>query len=169
MGLSRSSQEVMSVPSSKLRSLQGNVSDMAGGRRVGHMLPRGRPSSAVLDDQVREALRFLDDPIALEDSPLARLAIVRELTTTKYRGRTCSTGLALRQVLKEILDALASDLEGTPVGALAAGLRAGLTQADVARQLGISDEYLCRRWKPQLVRLVREQLMMPRGEEQAAA
>ena len=57
----------------------------------------------MLDDQVREALRFLDDPIALEDSPLARLAIVGVLTITKFRGRTCATGLALRNVLREMM------------------------------------------------------------------
>ena len=123
----------------------------------------------MLDDQVREALRFLDDPIALEGSSLTRLPTVRELSATKYRGRTCATGLALRQVLRETLDALASDLEGTPVGSLAAGLRVGDTQVEVAREMGILDEYLCRRWKPQLVRLVRQQLVSHDGEGRAAA
>ena len=157
------------MPNSKLRSLEGDATGIPTGFRAGHVLARGRPSSAMLDDQVRAALRFLDDPIALEGSPLTRLSTVRDLSATKYRGRTCATGLALRQVLRETLDALASDLEGTPVGNLAAGLRVGDTQADVAREIGISDEYLCRRWKPQLIRLVREQLTKQGGEQRAAA
>ena len=146
------------MPNSKLRSLEGDATGIPTGLRAGHVLVRGRPSSAMLDDQVREALRFLDDPIALEGSSLTRLPAVRDLSATKYRGRTCATGLALRQVLRESLDALASDLEGTPVGALAAGLRLGDTQAEVARELGISEEYLCRRWKPVLILLVRRRL-----------
>lgn len=157
------------MPNSKLRSLAGDATGIPTGFRAGHVLARGRPSSAMLDDQVREALRFLDDPIALEGSPLTRLPTVRELSVTKYRGRTCATGLALRQVLREILDALASDLEGTPVGTLAVGLRVGDTQVEVAREMGISDEYLCRRWKPQLIRLVHEQLTKHGGDQRAAA
>jgi hypothetical protein len=123
----------------------------------------------MLDDQVREAIRILDDPIALEDSALARLAIVQNLAATTFRGRTCATGLALRQVLRGALDDLAADLDGTPVGALAAGLRAGHTQAAVARRLGMSEEYLCRRWKPPLVRLMRERLTRNAAEGREAA
>ena len=157
------------MPNSKLRSLEGDATGILTGSRAGHVMARGRPSSAMLDDQVREALRFLDDPIALEGSSLTRLPAVRDPSATKYRGRTCATGLALRQVLREILDALASDLEGTPVGTLAAGLRVGDTQVEVAREMGISDEYLCRRWKPQLVRLLREQLTKLGDGQKAAA
>ena len=157
------------MPSSRLRSLEAVESIRTTASRGATVPTRGRPSAAMLDVQVREALRFLDDPIGLEDLALIRLPVVANLAATKFRGRTCSIGLALRQVLRENLDALASDLVGTPVGALAAGLRHGLTQAEVARQLGISDEYLCRRWKPQLVRLLREQLTRAVGDELAAA
>ena len=157
------------MPNSRLRSLEGGATGIPTGLRAAHVLARGRPSSAMLDDQVREALRFLDDPIALEGSPLTRLSAVRDLSATKYRGRTCATGLALREVLRESLDALTSDLEGTAVGKLAAGLRLGDTQAEVAREIGISDEYLCRRWKPQLIRLVRQQLVSHDGEGRVAA
>ena len=157
------------MPNNRLRSLEAVESIRTTASRGATVPTRGRPSAAMLDVQVREALRFLDDPIGLEDLALIRLPVVANLAVTKFRGRTCAVGLALRQVLQEILEALASDLEGTPVGALAGGLRHGLTQAEVARQLGLSDEYLCRRWKPQLVRLVREQLTMQRGAECAAA
>jgi hypothetical protein len=46
-------------------------------------------------------------------------------------GRTCAMGLALRQMLREALERLSFDLEGTPVGTLAAGLRVGQSQAYV--------------------------------------
>lgn len=118
----------------------------------------GRPTQAALDARVREALRLVDDPIALADGPLAALPVVRRLVQTTYRGRTCPEGIALRALLRAILAEIARDLDGTFVAALAAGLREGRSQAEVARQLGTSEEWLCRRFKPQLVRLVRERL-----------
>ena len=112
------------------------------------------------DDASRspKATFALECEVSEKDSPLVRLPWVRRLAEGRYRGRTCADGLALREALRLTLDGLASDFEGTAIGTLAAGLRIGNTQASVARGLGFSEEYLCRRWKPQLVRLLREQL-----------
>jgi len=117
---------------------------------------RGCPSTALLDDDVRKALRLLDDPIALEELSLARLWSVRKLASRYYPGRTGAEGLALRRLLQQILRDIAADLEGSPIGALATGLLGGRTQAGIAREIGLSEEYLCRKWKPALIRLVRE-------------
>lgn len=127
------------------------------------------PSSAALDASTREALRSLDDPIALEGLVLSRLRSVQVLAATKYRGRTCGTGLALRHLLRQALDELADEMEGTQIGALAAGLRSGTTQAAVARELGVSEEHLCRRWKPVLVQLIHDALVAGTGDLHEAA
>ena len=118
--------------------------------------PLGRPMAATIDLRVREALRFLDDPIALGDGPLSTLPVVAKLVASRYQGRTCPEGLALRALLLGILAEIGRDLEGSFVGSLANGLRNGRTQADIARELGTSEEWLCRRFKPQLIRLIRE-------------
>ena len=73
-----------------------------------------------------------------------------------------------RALLMSILAEIGCDLDGTYVGALAAGLRAGRTQAEIARSLRTSEEWLCRRFKPQLIGLVRIRLMAERGLDRAA-
>lgn len=118
----------------------------------------GRPTTAMIDLRIREALRFLDDPIALADGPLATLPVATRLVADRYRGRTCAEGLALRAMLLGILDDVGRDLEGSVVGSLAAGLREGRSQAAIARELKTSEEWLCRRFKPQLVGLIRQRL-----------
>ncbi len=125
----------------------------------------GRPSREALRDRVREAIRFLDDPIALEDSPLISLPSVRALTLSRFRGRTCACGLALREVLRESLAAIARDLNGTLVGDLALAALRGDTQASVANQRGLREEWISRRWKPVLLVLVLERLLSATAEE----
>lgn len=129
---------------------------------------RGRPSQALLDARVRAALRIIDDPIALEESELAYSPAVAELVATKLRGRTCARGLALAMILRASLEVISRDLQGTPVGVLADGLRQGRKQVHIAWDLSVSEEHLSRRWKPILVRLVRERIEMAPPNELAA-
>lgn len=124
----------------------------------------GRPSREALLDRVREAIRCLDDPIALEDSPLISLPAVRALTLSRFRGRTCACGLALRAILRETLATIAHDLVGTLVADLAHGALRGETQASIAAQRGLREEWISRRWKPVLVELVLEKLLT--GEDE---
>ncbi|MEZ4494252.1 MAG: hypothetical protein R3C29_13180 [Dehalococcoidia bacterium] len=130
---------------------------------------RGRPNAAAVDERVRAALRAIDDPIVLEASPLVRLDSVRSLAEGPLRGRTCAEGLALRFVLRKALADIANDLIGTPIGALSAALHDGRTQAEVAIDLGITQEHLSRRWKGPLVSLVRERIERPVSQQQRAA
>lgn len=124
----------------------------------------GRPSRVAMTDRVREAVRFLDDPIALQDSPLASLPAVRSLTLSTFRGRTCASGLALRAVLREELATVARDLDGTLVADLAVAALRGATQASVAGQHGLREEWISRRWKPVLLELVLERLLAASSE-----
>lgn len=124
----------------------------------------GRPSREAMLDRVREAIRLLDDPIGLEESPLVSLPAVRSLTASTFRGRTCASGLALRAVLRETLAAIHRDLDGTLVAELAAAALNGVRQSTIAEQCGVSEEWISRRWKPVLLALVIEQLLVvPEG------
>ena len=131
----------------------------------------GRPSRVGMSERLREAVRFLDDPIALQDSPLASLPAVRALTLSTFRGRTCASGLALRAVLREALATVATDLEGTLVADLAIAALRGATQASVAGQHGLREEWISRRWNPVLLELILERLLVANsdaGHERAA-
>ena len=119
---------------------------------------RGRPRRSDLDARIRAAVRLVGDPIALEDMALAARPAVQLVASTELRGRTCADGLALARILRQALGDIARDLEGFPVGKLAATLLDGRSQAEAATELGITDEHLCRRWKPVLIELVAERL-----------
>lgn len=125
----------------------------------------GRPSREGLRDRVREAIRILDDPIALEDSPLISLPAVRTLTLSRFQGRTCASGLALRALLRETLATIAHDLDRTLVADLAQAALRGDTQASIAAQRGLREEWISRRWKPVLVELVLERLLAAKDED----
>lgn len=116
---------------------------------------------------MREALRYLDDPIALERNPLAGTALVVSLCQAEFERRTCARGLALAAVLRNALGEISHDLPATPVGVLASLIREGRTQADAARIIGRSAEHVCRRWKPVLVRLVLDRMEQARVPQHA--
>jgi hypothetical protein len=112
-----------------------------------------------MQEWVREALRFVDDPVALQDSPLVSLPAVQQLVMTSFRGRTCAPGLALRALLRDALAAIGRDLDGATLGDMAVALLLGHTQASVAEARGVGDEWISRRWKPVLLALVLERLL----------
>ncbi len=119
------------------------------------VLGRGRPSRETRLEWVRDALKYLDDPVYLEDeSPLGNHPAVVHLAATTFRGKTCARGLAARSLLREALVTIARDLKGTLLGDLAAGTYLGHTQASVAEAHGVGDEWLSRRWKTPLLVLV---------------
>jgi hypothetical protein len=116
---------------------------------------RGRPSRETRLEWVRHALRLIGDVASLDDtSPLARHPAVERLAATTFRGRTCPNGLALRALLRDALAAIGRDLDGTVVGALAVATLHGRTQASLAAELGMGQEWLSRRHKSTLVALV---------------
>ena len=118
-------------------------------------MKRGRKTSATRLDDLRRTLRFLDDPVALEESPLAALPIVQERAQRDFARRTCPVGLSLAAILRESLTTIATDLGPRhPVGVLALRLTEGATQTEVARELMLTKEHLTRRWKPVLLRLL---------------
>lgn len=129
------------------------------------MMVRGRKSRQTLLEELRAALQLRDDPIALQDSPLADMHVVRSRAERQFGRRTCGSGLALSAVLHEVLRDIAADLgEQSIVSRIAEMLHAGATQASIARAMGISDEHFSRRWKPVLLNLVLQRLQLMNRE-----
>ena len=89
---------------------------------------------------------------------------MRSLTLSTCRGRSCAAGLALRALLRESLAAVGRDLDGTLVSDLALAALRGNTQASVADQRGLREEWVSRRWKPVLLLLVLERLLSEASE-----
>jgi hypothetical protein len=124
-------------------------------------MKRGRKPVAAHLEELRLALRNLHDPIALEELSLAQTRLVRARAERDFARRTCGVGLATSSVLSEALAEIGESLAAlTPLAKLAEGLRAGRTQAEVAAELGLSDEQLSRHWKPKLLKVLYERLQM---------
>lgn len=116
----------------------------------------GRPRRL---DVLRGALNHLDDPIwLLTFSPLIKLPVVQDLAARLGPATVCAEGRSLRAVLRRALRDVVDALDRHPVGVLAAGILAGQTQLSIAHQLGMTDEHLCRRYKPVLIELVGQRL-----------
>lgn len=119
----------------------------------------GRKPRSLRERHLRRALLRMDDPIALEESPLARLAIIERCAGELFTRRVCARGLALSRILHVCLRQVGADLgEHHPAATLARALDRGMTQASAAREIGISEEHLTRRWKPAVVALVLDRL-----------
>lgn len=121
-------------------------------------MARGRRSSEARLEVLRAALRVLDDPIALEETPLATTPAFVRRAEQDFRRRTCAVGLAVAAGLTASLNEIGADLAGTPVGELAAKLADGRPQVEVAAALGITTQHLTRRYKPVLLRLLDQKL-----------
>lgn len=115
----------------------------------------GRKDKNARNSDVVEILKVREDPISLEHTSLASSEAIRRRALERYPGRTCAVGRTLAEELDTCLRQIGEDLPETAVGRLALGLAAGKTQAAVSRELGISEAYLTRRWKPVLVGLIR--------------
>ncbi len=127
-------------------------------------MTRGRKRAEDRLEDLRKALRSLRDPIVLEESPLARVRYVQLKAEREYRRRTCSVGLALSATLRSILRQLGEDLKGTPLGELAASLETGSTQAEVAKKLGMREEFISRRVKPALLSVLHREIQRLNSE-----
>jgi hypothetical protein len=120
---------------------------------------RGPKSKDTIHHELRHALRYLWDPIALEANPLSDHKLVQLRVERAYRGRTCSAGLALRAVLREALHDIARDLgDKHPISQLALAIDDGRSQVEAAVDLSLSSEHISRRLKPMLMELIVDRL-----------
>ena len=123
---------------------------------MGRRGPRGQNDTIEL---LRTALRVLDDPVALQDSPLAHLPVVRSAAARTFGRRICPEGQALAALLLAALRSVADGLgDHHPVGRLARMTAEGKTQAEVAHSLNVRPEHLSRHFKPLLLRCLLQEL-----------
>jgi hypothetical protein len=116
---------------------------------------RGRPSRALLEERVRQAIWHRNESLWLDESPLAQLPSVLHLAQhPSYRQRFCPAGKALQTLIFEALRSGALDLDGG-----AAKLSNELshpegTLTNAAEAMGRTASHVCRRFRPVVVRHV---------------
>ena len=131
--------------------------------RASHPSKRGRPAAEDWQLRARYVLRHLDDPIALQVSPLCRLAALERLARSRYPHSIVPAGRTLHDVALGCLQEIEGELEGhAGVARLRAFVqltREGMGVTEASRNLGITPEYASRALKGRLVELLAEKLM----------
>ena len=125
---------------------------------------RGRVSADEWQTRARYVLRHLDDPIALQRSPICRFVALDRLAKAKYPNGIVARGRALHDLARECLQEIEMGLDGhTGVAKLksfVALTRGGKGVTEASRTLGISPEYACRALKRGLVELLAEKMQL---------
>lgn len=123
---------------------------------------RGRLAAEEWQLRARYVLRHLEDPIALQRSPLCRLAALERQAKAKYPNGIVARGRALNDLALQCLQEIEGELDGhTGVAKLKAFVlltRQGMGPAKASRTLGITPAYASRTFKRNLVELLAEKL-----------
>ncbi len=137
---------------------------MTGTSHSGKRIGRGRSSRSDWSARARYVLRHLDDPIALERSPLCRLAALDRLARQRYPQGILPRGRTLRDLAALCLEEIEAELDGhagvAKLKAFAALTRQGSGVTEASRAIGISPEYATRALKSVLVRLLGQKLQI---------
>ncbi len=123
---------------------------------------RGRKDRHEWEERVRYILRYLDDPIMLQRSPVARSAGVEKRALQIYLNRLVSRGRALRDLVDEWFVEVESSIgEFGSLGRFrefVALTRRGKGTVEASEELGLSVGYVSRRYKKLLVELLVERI-----------
>ena len=123
---------------------------------------RGRLSSTDRQVRARYVLRHLDDPIALQRSPLCRLASLDQLARGAYPHGVVARGRALNDLARECLREIETEMDGhvrvEKLKRFIALTREAKGVSQASRTIGISREYANRVLKRQLVELFAEKI-----------
>lgn len=132
--------------------------------KVGKYVKRGRLAVEEWQLRARYVLRHLDDPIALQRSPLCRVAALERLAKEKYPNGIVARGRALHDLAQDCLQEIESELDGyagvSKLKAFVALTRQGTGVTEASRSLGISPEHASRTFKRNLVELLAEKLIL---------
>ena len=127
-------------------------------------LKRGRKTSDEWQRRVRRILRHLDDPLALEWSPLCRLPSIDQIAKEKYPNSVLPHGRALHYYIKQCLEEIEGELNGhSGVSKLEKFIRLtreGSSVKKASQVLGVTPSYASRKFKKVLVVLLAEKLML---------
>jgi len=131
---------------------------------AGQKPKRGRLAVDEWQLRARYVLRHLDDPIALQRSPLCRLVALERLARTRYPDGIVPRGRALHDLTMECLQEIETELNGhagvAKLKAFVALTHQGMRVTDASRGLGISPEYASRALKRTLVEVLTEKLLL---------
>lgn len=122
----------------------------------------GRVPFEMMIPRVASAVRNLDNLIALDQSPLAKLGFVEKHAADHYQKRLCSRGLALRDLITESLDDIIGETAGNGLARLhdlLNMLRNGQKISQASRAMGLSREHVSRFYAKQAFRLVTERFL----------
>lgn len=123
---------------------------------------RGRPAADEWQLRVRYILRHIDDPIALQRSPVCRLGALERMARAKYPNGIVAHGRTLNDLTHTCLQEIESELNGHTGAAklkeFVALTRNGKCVTEASRAIGVSREYACRVLKRHLVELFAEKM-----------
>ena len=125
---------------------------------------RGRLATEEWQIRIRYVLRHLDDPIALQRSPLCRLVALERLAKTKYSYSIVPRGRALHDLTQECLKEIEGELDGhagvAKLKSFISLTRQGMGVTEASRVLAVTPEYASRAFKRELVDLLTQKLLM---------
>ncbi len=124
---------------------------------------RGRLAIEEWQARARYVLRHLDDPIALQRSPLCRLAALERMAKLKYPSGIVAEGRYLNELaidcIKEIEEELGDYAGVNKLKAFITLTRQGKGVTEASRELELSHEHVCRSYERILVKLLAQKLM----------
>ena len=131
---------------------------------IGKKKKRGRLAIEEWEKRTRFILRHLDDPIAIQRSPICRLNAIERLAKTEYPNGIVSRGRALHDLIQDCLLEIEQELHdhsGLQKFAQFISLtRQGHGPTKASKVMGVSPEHASRTYKRMLVKLLSEKLMM---------
>lgn len=123
---------------------------------------RGRKDRHEWDKRVRYLLRHLDDPIMLQKSPVARLAVVEKRANDCYRNQLVARGRALHDLMVEWLEEIESSVGDSAslkqFHDFVVLTRKGIGTVEASRKLKLSAGHVSRTYKRLLVELLVERI-----------
>ncbi len=125
---------------------------------------RGRYSIENRRLQVRFALRYINDPIALQRSPLCRLSTIEKRALAEYPDGVVSRGRALRDLINECLSEIEQELDGlsgvAKLKLFTSHTREGKGLTQASHSIGVSREHASRTFKRKLIELLTDKMLI---------
>ena len=135
-----------------------------GQNQRGELVKPGRVSAEEWQLRARFVLRHMDNPIALQRSPLCRLRALERMAEANYPHGVVARGRSLNEVALECLEEIENELDGhngaAKLKSFTALTRQGMKVVEASRILDITPEYASRSFKRTLVNLLAEKLIM---------
>ena len=130
---------------------------------------KGRLTNEEWQQRVRYVLRHLEDPIALQRSPLCKLGTLERLAEIKYPNGVVSRGRALRDLIQSCLHEIETELDGfsgiNKLKLFIRHTREGEGLSEASRSVGVTPEHASRTYKKQLLDLLTQKLLFKFRED----